>query len=598
MRKSKDIHRILFLRKKIKDKIRNYKLSKKIMLIYVLFAGITCLASVLALQISLDIYDARLYDSSIEKLNYYINSVDKNMSTIETYSYTTVLDKDVQQMLMDAKQVMYPSDAYSYKITGARRKMYENMTEYPEILSTSYYYYNSFRFKTGTDSGQVDSAIMSDLLGRSHAASGGYVYTAPSAEYPYLLSARDIRESSYASLDYLGTIVTVSNINSIFHNEIAGLQGNQSKLAVYSDHNVVYSNFEADNIEEYVSDANQDSGHKIIWFHNDKYFMCYLKSDATGWTYVHMFPYSQIYGETMMVRYVLIVFFLIMFVLMNICMRKLSRLVTNPLAKLSDSMHIVMQGDFIKAREILPEEDSEDEVGEITQEFKTMLEQIDTLIKTNYEKQAIIQDTKYKMLQAQINPHFLYNTLNAINWMIKAKRNEEAGRMIIELGNLLHATFAQKPLATVTEEIEIINSYIIIQQFRYQKRLEFSLEKSGNLNEYYVPRMLIQPLVENSITYGLENSLETCCIHVGVAEQNKWILIHVTDTGAGMSREELRSIRNMTFKPKGHGIGLKNIKDRLELLYDEYTFEIDSEKDKGTSITIKIPKKREGQTDV
>ncbi|MDD3238675.1 MAG: sensor histidine kinase [Lachnospira sp.] len=594
--KGKD--RIVQLKEKIKSRLRQSSLSKKIILIYVLFAGITCVASVLALQTSLDIYDSKLYENSIEELSFYISRVDENMSKIETYSYTTVLDKDIQQQLMDSKEFLYPSDAYSYKMTGVRRNIYEKMTEYPEVLSTSYYYFNSIRFKTGIDTGKVDSERMSDLLGRAHAETGSYVYTAPSKDYPYLLAARDIREATYASLDYLGTIVLVSNTNSIFYNGISSLQGEDSNVAVYSGENIVYSNFNEEKIAKYIPQATENKGHKIIRYQGERYFMCYLKSDKTGWTYVNMFPYTKIFGEIMIVRYILIGCFLILFGLMIFCMRKMSRLITTPLSTLSDSMQVVMKGDFDQAMEILPKETYGDEVGEITEEFKSMLEQINTLIRTNYEKQAVIQETKYRLLQAQINPHFLYNTLNAINWMIKARRNEEAGLMNIELGNLLHATFAQRPLATVEEEIGIIKSYITIQQFRYQNKLEFELERQGDLSEYCVPRMMIQPLVENSIAYGLENAFEKCRIRVEVCEEEQWIAIRVSDTGTGMSPQELEQIRNMTFTPKGHGIGLKNIKERLELIYESYQFHINSEEGKGTVISIKVPKLKEGEINV
>ena len=586
------------LKEKVKNRLRQYSLSKKIILIYVLFTGITCAASVIALQTSLNIYDSKLYDSSIEKLSFYINSVDENMSRIETYSYVTVLDKDIQQQLMDAKEFLYPSDAYSYKMTGVRRNIYEKMTEYPEVLNTAYYYFNSIRFKTGIDTGKVDNEVMSDLLARAHRETGSYVYTAPSKDYPYLLAARDIRESTYASLDYLGTIVLVSNTNSIFDDGISSLQVEDSNIAVYSGDDVVYSNFNEDKISDDIPQILENKGHKIIRYQGGRYFMCYLKSDKNGWTYVNMFPYTEIFGEIMAVRYILIGFFLITFVLMFFCMKKMSKLVTNPLSTLSDSMQVVMKGDFNKAMEILPNETYGDEVGEITEEFKSMLEQINTLIRTNYEKQAVIQETKYRLLQAQINPHFLYNTLNAINWMIKARRNEEAGLMNMELGNLLHATFAQRPLATVEEELEIIKSYITIQQFRFQNKLEFKLEKSGDLSEYCVPRMIIQPLVENSIAYGLENAFEKCSIKVAVCEEERWISFCVSDTGTGMSEQELKQVRNMTFTPKGHGIGLKNIKERLELIYDSYQFDIDSENGKGTVIFIKVPKLKEGEINV
>lgn len=220
-----------------------------------------------------------------------------------------------------------------------------------------------------------------------------------------------------------------------------------------------------------------------------------------------------------------------------------------------------------------------------------MLGKIEELIHENYEKQLLLQKTKYKMLQAQINPHFLYNTLNALNWMVKAGRKQDAGDMIMELGKLLRASFAKDPYATILQEVEIVESYITIQSFRYGKRIEFEVRKDGNLEKYKIPRMILQPLVENAINYGADNMEEKCVIKVLAAEEESRVRLQVSDSGKGMDARELESIRSFTFQPKGNGIGLRNIKERLALIYEESDFLIESEPGKGTRITIRIPKK-------
>ena len=195
------------------------------------------------------------------------------------------------------------------------------------------------------------------------------------------------------------------------------------------------------------------------------------------------------------------------------------------------------------------------------------------------------------MRRAQINPHLLYNTLNVIHWMIRAGRNEEAGKMIVELGAILHYSFARDPYATVKDEIDMVTSFIAIQQIRYQGRIEFCVETYGKLDCYIVPRMILQPLVENAINYGAEPGLELCSIKVCVKEEEQKIVMSVTDTGVGMSKEELQAVRNMQFVPKGHGIGLKNITERLRMDDENSVFSIDSEIGKGTCVRIEIHKK-------
>ena len=211
-----------------------------------------------------------------------------------------------------------------------------------------------------------------------------------------------------------------------------------------------------------------------------------------------------------------------------------------------------------------------------------MLDKIMVLIHENYEKQILLKDTQYRALQAQINPHFLYNTLNSINWMIRSGKNEEASEMLISLGDLLRAAFKK----------ELARHYIDIQKVRYRRRAEFLVEAEGDLEAYHVPRMILQPLVENSINHGVDNSLNKCRILVRVKEnvEEQTMTLEVEDDGPGMTEEELEAVRNFTMVPKGNGIGLKNIRERLNLIFSDAVFEITSQPGKGTVVRIEIPK--------
>ena len=223
-----------------------------------------------------------------------------------------------------------------------------------------------------------------------------------------------------------------------------------------------------------------------------------------------------------------------------------------------------------------------------------MLEKIDLLIYENYEKQLLLQEMRYQMLQAQINPHFLNNTLNTVAWMVKAGQNDNANKVIVELGQLLRAALSKKDYVSVAEDLQHTQAYITIQQFRYGKRATFRVDHDGALEEYMLPKIILQPLVENAILHGVEDALEHCTVSVTVSEETDAIQLMVQDDGPGMSEERLDAVRSFTAKPKGHGIGLKNIKERLEMAFGEdCTFRIDSTLGQGTTVQIVIPKKRE-----
>ena len=226
----------------------------------------------------------------------------------------------------------------------------------------------------------------------------------------------------------------------------------------------------------------------------------------------------------------------------------------------------------------------------MTQEFKVTLDKIDYLIHENYEKQFLLKDTKYKMLQAQINPHFLYNTLNSINWMICARKNDEAAEMTVALGTILRSALNKQQYVAVDEELDSLRKYMTIQEYRYRKRVAFSVECEVS-GQYLIPHMTLQPLVENSIYHGVEKMLTPCKISVTIREEGGRITITVSDNGPGMTEEELEAVRTFTAEPKGHGIGLKNIYERLKMAFDqEAYFDISSVPGGGTTVTIKIPK--------
>ena len=161
--------------------------------------------------------------------------------------------------------------------------------------------------------------------------------------------------------------------------------------------------------------------------------------------------------------------------------------------------------------------------------------------------------------------------------------------MLISLGDLLRAAFKKEQLATVLEELELARHYIDIQKVRYRRRAEFLVEAEGDLEAYHVPRMILQPLVENSINHGVDNSLNKCRILVRVKEnvEEQTMTLEVEDDGPGMTEEELEAVRMV---PKGNGIGLKNIRERLNLIFSDAVFEITSQPGKGTVVRIEIPK--------
>ena len=220
-----------------------------------------------------------------------------------------------------------------------------------------------------------------------------------------------------------------------------------------------------------------------------------------------------------------------------------------------------------------------------------MIQQIDELIHENYSKQLTIKETEFKALQAQINPHFLYNTLESINWLAKGNGQTQISKMVEALGYLLRNSISlKKPLITIEEELNIVKSYIIIQKYRFEERLEFTIEVDSAVLGIEIPKLTVQPLVENAIHYALEPMIDPCKIRIYSIVTNEEFQLIIEDNGPGMDPDILEKLKRGEVKTRGQGVGLSNINDRIKLAYGEkYGVVIESATGEGTKIIIGIP---------
>ena len=580
-----------------RTKFKNITLTRKMLLVYAVFAGFFFGVSILAFQGSTDVFEKKLYDNSIRELDYYAKDVKDSLQRVSDRSYEMLLDSELQSILGKLQQTKPETLEYNQLLTSIRWSLVNDKNLKSDI-QTIYYIDN---YGNTVESGQAAWEIPEEekdvFMQKIRDSNGEAVFYGPTKKCKYLLCGRKMLNWQDMSLENMGTLMLVCDVGQMIERDKKLLEAEHASMFVYTDDHMIYQD-----IEESLPPLPQNKdgqGHKVLNYQGERYFMCYLSTSENGWMYVNFFPYSDVYGQIERVRNLVLCSFCVVFVLLLFLIHRISEIITRPLETLVRSMQVVETGDFESAKQIPMDAEREDEVGLLTKEFRVMLDQIDVLVKENYEKQFLLKDTKYKMLQAQINPHFLYNTLNVIHWMIRAKENEKASRMIVELGALLRASFNENPYITVEEEIGMLENYLKIQRYRYEDRADFAVEKNGNPGKYIMPRMTLQPLVENAIFYGADQMEDVCHIKITITEEENNILFEVKDNGPGMTEEELEGVRKFTVKPKGHGIGIKNICERLNITYEAFQFQIESKVGKGTLIRIRVPKLRtEGKQNV
>ena len=306
----------------------------------------------------------------------------------------------------------------------------------------------------------------------------------------------------------------------------------------------------------------------------------------TGWKMIGVVPESVQESNFKNFRYYVFATILVLLVMLLEGNQLVSRKISKPIRELDAS---------VKTYEAGGKPDiyigGSSEIRHLGHSVQKSYEQIEELMDEIIRQQNERRKSELDALQSQINPHFLNNTLNTVNWMIRAGRSEDAARVVVELGQLLRAALARESATTVAREVELVQSYIAIQEFRYHGRAAFQVETEGALDRWTMPKMILQPLVENAILHGVENSLTPCTITVTAREQTADILLEVHNTGPCMTPEELDAVRRFAAKPKGHGIGLKNINDRLQLYFGSFGWQIDSDPEQGTRVRMTLPKK-------
>ena len=269
----------------------------------------------------------------------------------------------------------------------------------------------------------------------------------------------------------------------------------------------------------------------------------------------------------------------------------ISNIVTKPLQQLSHAITKFSTGDFEQKVEVK----TNDEIGEVARCFNKMVEDIKTLIDENYVITLKERESELTALQAQINPHFLYNTLDTLYWQATEEGNEEIAESIFALSQLFRLVLSQgKREVMVSQELELVSRYLQIQKMRFSERLNYEIEVEDEIKDAFIPKLIVQPFVENAIVHGFENVSKPCYLTVKAKQDGQSIRFEIEDTGVGMSEEQIAGIWEeespQYAKQRIGRYAIKNIKERLELKYhDDFNLEIHSTVGKGTTVILRIP---------
>lgn len=317
------------------------------------------------------------------------------------------------------------------------------------------------------------------------------------------------------------------------------------------------------------------------------------RSEMTGWTVVGCMNVGELLKSSREAQSLYVMTAIVLVIVALLISNFIARNITLPIQRLRDSMAKVQEGDF-EAADV--EVSSENEIGSLTTSFNVMTHRIQELMEQNTYEQEEKRKSELKALQSQINPHFLYNTLDSIIWMAEGKKNEEVVLMTASLARLLRQSISNEDeLVLVNQEVEYARSYLTIQKMRYKDKLEFQIDVEPEIGSVKIIKLVLQPIIENAIYHGLKYKESKGLLIVRGYAEGENAVLEIIDNGVGMDGNTLEHIfEKHKVNYHSNGVGVYNVQKRLQLYYgNDYGITYKSRPGVGTKATITIPMKQE-----
>ena len=575
----------------------------------VIFATVAVLilsAVVIVTGVSMKFTNTSIFENSSEYTHTIIQQMNQNIDSyidyMENIAYLISSNEDVQDYLFDEKI----DNEGRYRILNQLQTILDSRSDIRNVGIIS----KNGRMLINDGSKSVNQDL--DLNTQEWYATAlekpnGPILTSShvqhiiSGERPWVITlSRGIRDRSgsgekegvfFIDLNYsaISELCDQSTVGTKGYAFILDAKGN---IVYHPQQQQLYNELQTENIS-LIMDTDEDT--VLTGTGNDGKLYSISRSEKTGWTVVDCTNVKELLRKSRQAQSVYVLTAIILVIVALLFSRFMARSITLPIQKLRDSMKKVQEGDFSVSDVVV---DSKNEIGSLTKSFDVMTHRIHELMEQNVHEQEEKRKSELKALQSQINPHFLYNTLDSIIWMAEGKKNEEVVLMTASLARLLRQSISNEDeVVPIANEVEYARGYLTIQKMRYKDKLEFQIEVDSSI--LYIPliKLVLQPIIENAIYHGLKYKESKGLLIVKGFMKDGNAVLQVIDDGVGMDEETLAHIYDKhKVNYHSNGVGVYNVQKRLKLYYGEdYGITYTSELGKGTTATITIPGRQEGQ---
>ncbi len=509
---------------------------------------------------------------------------------------TTVSNSAIAQPLIQ-QLVKQPNFAVTYE----QKQDINNLINHPMITSFGLYSKDKLQYQFN-EAMSLQELKQQSWYGAMEAAEGRPVWVGPgengsaASGKPMLIQARLIKD--YYSLEDIGALVIYVKpdiLDQVFWDAVTLKQGDI--LLVNKQGNIVFDKSgsyigERTEFPFLTQEEPEGKGYYTTKYQGEPSLITYLPSHNKDWYLVAITPSKLIASESNSIRNIAIVLVLVSLISAFLFDRFFVRRLVRSIIGAVNGMKRVQQGIFVP---ITSSVRSEDETDLLVDGFNRMSTQISELIEQVETEQARKKEFELQALVAQINPHFIYNSLESINSLAVLQGNKEISKMVVSLGKLLRISISEnQQLITLAMEMEHVRHYLDIQKFRFEEQFDYQIEIPESLKHYLTQKLIVQPIVENALYHAIEPMKEKGLISITAKEDDRDIMIDVTDNGPGFSLDRLMNLWSKDEGNKnyrGTGVGLRNVHERLRIRFgSRYGILICSSPGHGSTIRIRIPK--------
>ena len=586
-----------------------FRLFSWISLKYRLFITYLLLSSLILLLTSVFFYSASKKVlikcatlSSQQQLSLITNNLGDKINHISDYAITLSINSNIANVLTENPTV--PKNELEHflvnsELTNQAQRiigLHKNIYAW-DILDTENHWFHSSTTETDQLDSLLDSEILDNLRTNLAFQFLGPFQISGEPTFVVLKSITNIDNTKY--LGALVLLIKEANISSVFRNlpdsssryfyitnEKRQILSSSSSKGIYED----FSSYAGIDPTKYKTLA--ETGSQIFSINNTDFLFICKSSPALNWKVINLIPLENLTLDHVVILHNILIISIVVFILSVVFSILCTSTVTAPIQRLVDKMKSASAGKL----DISVSYSSNDELAVLYNQFNLMMQKIQTLLNDIYEEQNAKQKMEVQLLQSQINPHFLYNTLNTIKSLIELDMKETAVKAVSAMSTFYRNSLSKGQfIIPLRQELILTEQYLYIQNLRYMDFVDYEITYESSWEDHgaEIPKLTIQPVVENIFVHGLTNQM--CHIHLNVSIKNNTIYISISDNGSGIPREKLtelnRSIRD--FKTARYSFGLPSINHRISLLYGEnYGLTIKSSPENGTTVTIAIPDKK------